>query len=66
MFSFYRKDCDEIALKYNCKIKFSISSYTVVQFGESDKDKFGKCLDSLKELLNSIQIEEVKLFLDSK
>ena len=33
MFRHYRKECDEIAFKANCKIRFSISSYTLEQVG---------------------------------
>lgn len=37
MFSFYRKEFEELAEKYKCKVRFSTSSYTVEQIGECSK-----------------------------
>ena len=37
MFCYYRKECDELALSFNCKIHYSIRCYTLEQRGDTSK-----------------------------
>ena len=39
-FSFYKKDFEDVVGKYRCKIRFSVTSYIVYQFGECTNDEF--------------------------
>ena len=64
MFSHYKKECEELAKNFNCRIRFSISSYSVEQVGECSKEQFGICLEEFSQFMNSINLEEVKLFLN--